>query len=440
MTETSSGSSKALIPFALFILIFIGSGVWYTYQGIEYAFYQLPAAVAIMPAIILAVLISTKSINENIDNFIAGMGDSNILSMCTIYLLAGAFSSVANATGGVDATVNAGLSFIPSWFMLPGIFIISAFISTAMGTSMGTIGALAPIALGIAESTHLSPLLMAGTVLSGAMFGDNLSIISDTTIAATRTQGCEMRDKFKENIKLAFPASVIVIILYFIINNATQIPVQHSVDYIKVLPYILILILAVSGLNVFVVLCLGIISAGLIGFIEVPSYTVMVFVKNIYAGFTSVQDIFLLSLFVGGLSFIMAKEGGLVYISEKINNIISKFRKTHTKDNNTIAAELGIAGAVSVTNLCTANNTVAILVTGSVAKELSSNNNISAKRSASILDIYSCFIQGIIPWGGQILLLGSSFKLDPFDISLYAFYPIVLAITTTAQLFIRKET
>lgn len=438
MTTQLPGSFKALIPFIIFLFIFIGSGLWYTVHGIEYAFYQLPPPVAILPAIIAAILLSNNTTTRTIDEFIKGMGDSNILAMCAIYLLAGGFAAVAKATGGVDATVNAGLSVIPSWFMLPGIFIIASFISTAMGTSMGTIGALAPIAIGLAESTHISSLLMAGTVLSGAMFGDNLSIISDTTIAATRTQGCEMRDKFKENIKLALPAAIIVTVLYFLLNNVTVSPDHNSTDLLKVIPYLLILILAVSGFNVFVVLGFGIIIAGTIGLITLPDYSLHKFTHDIYDGFSSMQEIFLLSLFVGGLSHLMANQGGLKFISEKINKIIALFSKTHTNEANETAAELGIAGAVSITNICTANNTVAIIVTGSVAKELANKNGVTPKRSASILDIYSCVVQGIIPWGAQILLLGAIFKQDPLDISLYAYYPMILAVTTTLQLFFKK--
>ncbi len=438
MTSQTQGSFKAIIPFIVFLCIFIGSGIWYTLQGIEYAFYQLPQPVAILPAIIVAILLSQNTTSKTIDDFIKGMGDSNILAMCVIYLLAGGFAAVAKATGGVDATVNAGLSIIPSWFMLPGVFIIASFLSTAMGTSMGTIGALAPIALGIAQSTNIPPLLMAGTVLSGAMFGDNLSIISDTTIAATRTQGCEMRDKFKENIKLALPAAIIVTVLYFLLNEVTLVPNHNSTEFLKVIPYLLILILAVSGFNVFIVLGLGIIFAGAIGMITIPDYTLHKFTHDIYDGYSSMQEIFLLSLFVGGLSHLMASQGGLKFISEKINKIIAVFSKNHTNEANETAAELGIAGVVSVTNLCTANNTVAIIVTGSVAKELATKNGVTPKRSASILDIYSCVIQGIIPWGAQILLLGAIFKLDPFDISLYSYYPMILGITTTIQLFFRK--
>lgn len=438
MVNDQQASFKPLIPFIIFLAIFMGTGVWFTIHGVKDAFYQLPTPVAILPAIISAILISNSSVNKTIEDFITGMGDSNILAMCIIYLLAGGFAAVAKATGGVDATVNAGLSLIPSWFMLPGIFIIAAFIATAMGTSMGTIGALAPIALGLAETTNISLELMAGTVLSGAMFGDNLSIISDTTIAATRTQDCKMRDKFKENIKLALPAAFMVACIYFYLNDVSVIPKHQDTELLKVAPYILILVLAVSGVNVFVVLGLGIISAGLIGLTCISNYTLNTYVHDIYAGFSSMQEIFLLSLFVGGLSHIMATQGGLRYISNKINRLISLFTKKHSSDANEVAAELGIAGAVGVTNLCTANNTVAIIVTGSLAKELATKNGISAKRSASILDIYSCIVQGLIPWGAQILLLGASFNLDPFDISLYAYYPILLAMTTTIQLLLRK--
>lgn len=436
MTKDNYSSFKPLIPLIIFIAVFIGTGIWFTMQGVEYAFYQLPAPIAILPAIVVAILISNYSLNETIEDFIAGMGDKNILAMCIIYLLAGGFATVAKATGGVDATVNAGLSLIPSWFMLPGIFIISAFISTAMGTSMGTIGALAPIALGIAESTNISHELMAGTVLSGAMFGDNLSIISDTTIAATRTQDCKMKDKFRENIKLALPAAIIVTVIFYFLNDVSAIPNHQDAQIIKIIPYLLILFLAVYGVNVFVVLSLGIISAGLIGLISLPSYSIHSFTKDIYTGFSSMQEIFLLSLFVGGLSHLMASQGGLNYISNKINNIIGRFTKTHSGEANEVAAEIGIASAVGITNMCTANNTVAIIVTGSLAKELATKNNITPKRSASILDIYSCIVQGLIPWGAQILLLGAVFKLDPFDISLYAIYPMILALTVTLQFFL----
>ena len=198
--------ARALLPLLVFLALFIGTGTWLTLQGVEFAFYQLPAPVAALPAVMLALLMGREGFNKNLETFFKGVGESNIMAMCLIYLLAGAFATVAKATGGVDATVALGLSLIPGWCLLPGLFLISAFIATAMGTSMGTIGAVAPVALGVAQAAGIDPMLMAGTILSGAMFGDNLSIISDTTIAATRSQGAEMRDKFRENFKIALPA------------------------------------------------------------------------------------------------------------------------------------------------------------------------------------------------------------------------------------------
>ncbi len=432
-------SFKALIPFLVFLVLFIGTGVWYTIQGIEFAFYQLPAPVAVLPALITALILSKDSLNQTIETLIEGMGNKNIISMCLIFLLAGAFATVAKATGGVEATVNVGLSVIPSWFMLPGIFLISAFIATAMGTSMGTIAALAPIAVGLAEATDISLLLMAGTILSGAMFGDNLSIISDTTIAATRSQGCEMKDKFKENIKIAVPAALIVTIIYFWQNDAIEVPTSEAIDGLKVIPYLVILALATMGINVFVVLGLGIIIAGGIGLWRLPDYHFSQFAQDIYAGFNGMQEIFLLSLLIGGLSHLMAQQGGLKFISAKIDTIINFFTKSHQGDINEKAAEFGIAGVVSLTNLCTANNTVAIVVSSHLAKDLAQKNGVTPKRAASLLDIFSCIIQGLIPWGAQILLIGTTFDLDPFDIPLYAFYPMALALATIVAIFVKHE-
>lgn len=439
MGSDHPSSFKALIPFFIFLSLFIGVGVWYTMQGVAYAFYQLPAPIAALPAIIIALILSKDSVTKTLHTFITGMGHSNIISMCLVFLLAGAFATVAKETGGVDATVNAGLAAIPSWFMLPGIFLISAFIATAMGTSMGTVGALAPVALGLAQATDISLPLMAGTVLSGAMFGDNLSIISDTTIAATQTQGCEMKDKFRENIKIALPAALLVMVFYFLQNDVTDIPPPQSFELLKVLPYLIILTLAIMGVNVFVVLGLGTVIAGGIGLWTLPDYSVFQLSQDIYAGFSSMQEIFLLSLFIGGLSAVMTQQGGLRFIRECIDKTISFFTKTHSQESNKKAAEIGIASVVSLVNLCTANNTVSIVVSGNLAKDLAEKNDVSAKRSASLLDIFSCSVQGVIPWGAQILLLGATFELDPFSITPFVFYPMVLAVTAFLAIFIKHS-
>ncbi len=406
--------ARALLPLLVFLALFIGTGTWLTLQGVEFAFYQLPAPVAALPAVMLALLMGREGFNKNLETFFKGVGESNIMAMCLIYLLAGAFATVAKATGGVDATVALGLSLIPGWCLLPGLFLISAFIATAMGTSMGTIGAVAPVALGVAQAAGIDPMLMAGTILSGAMFGDNLSIISDTTIAATRSQGCEMKDKFRENIKIAAPAAVLVILLYLVLGSTGEAPAPTAeADLLKVAPYLLILVLALSGMNVFMVLGLGILAAGGVGLLG--SYSLGQFSKDIYQGFTSMQEIFLLSMLIGGLGALMERQGGLAWISERI------------------------AGVVSLTNLCTANNTVAIIVASKVARDLADHHGVTPRRAASMLDIFSCVVQGLIPWGAQALLLGSIFALSPILVVSMSFYPMALALAAIVAVFLKHQ-
>jgi Na+/H+ antiporter NhaC len=429
----------ALLPLAAFVVLFVGAGLYFSAQGVDFAFYQLPAPIAVLPAILLAVVLSKDSLNQAIESFISGVGNSNIIAMCLIYLLAGAFSSVAKATGGVDATVALGLSVIPSWFLLPGIFIISGFIATAMGTSMGTIGAVAPIALGISSSTDISPALMAGAVISGAIFGDNLSIISDTTIAATRTQGCDMKDKFRENISMALPAAVLAMLYLFAIGASATVPEVADIDWLKVLPYLSILALAIYGVNVFVVLTLGIIFAGGVGMVTVADYQLLTVGQDIYAGFSSMQEIFLLSLLIGGLGRLMEQQGGLSYIESTMMALMSKLTVGHQQKNQQRTAELSIASTVALTNVCTANNTVAIIVAGDVARSMAVKNKVSAKRSASLLDIFSCIVQGIIPWGAQALLVGSIFQLSPISVVANSFYPMILALVAVLLIFIKPR-
>ncbi|MGE6109808.1 Na+/H+ antiporter NhaC family protein [Aeromonas sobria] len=431
-------NAAALLPLLLFLALFIGTGTWLTLEGVEFAFYQLPAPVAALPAVVLALLLGKDGFNQNLETFFKGVGDSNIMAMCLIYLLAGAFATVAKATGGVDATVALGLSLIPGWCLLPGLFLISAFIATAMGTSMGTIGAVAPVALGVAQAAGIDPVLMAGTILSGAMFGDNLSIISDTTIAATRSQGCEMKDKFRENIKIAAPAAVLVILLYLTLGNVGDAPVpQGDIALLKVLPYLLILGLALAGVNVFVVLGLGILCAGLVGM--TAGYPLGQFSKDIYQGFTGMQEIFLLSMLIGGLGALMERQGGLAWISERISALIARFTRQHDGEQNEKAAELGIAGVVGLTNVCTANNTVAIIVAAKVSRALAERHGVTPRRAASLLDIFSCVVQGLIPWGAQALLLGSIFALSPLAVVSMSIYPMALAISALAAIFIKHQ-
>ncbi|MHC6526971.1 Na+/H+ antiporter NhaC family protein [Vibrio proteolyticus] len=433
----TTSSALALLPLGVFLSLFIGVGTYLTFQGVDFAFYQLPAPIATLPAIIIALLLSKESLNRAIEQFLRGVGHQDIIAMCMIYLLAGAFAAVAKASGGVDATVNLGLSLLPTSMILPGIFLISAFIATAMGTSMGTIAAVAPVALGIAQSAGMSLPLTAGVVLSGAMFGDNLSIISDTTIAATRSQGCEMKDKFRENIRIALPAAIFALVLFAFSSSATQTPETTPIEWLKILPYLTILILAVSGLNVFVVLSVGIVLAGGVSLLSVDQYTLTDLGKDIYTGFGNMQEIFLLSMLIGGLSELMRQQGGLTFLTQLVSRIINVFGAKHSAPANSRASEMGIAGLVCLTNTCTANNTVAIIVSGSVARQLAEENDVSARRSASLLDIFSCVTQGVLPYGAQVLLLGSVFGLSPLQVVANSYYCFLLAFAALVAIFLK---
>ncbi|MCL1057466.1 Na+/H+ antiporter NhaC family protein [Shewanella gelidimarina] len=436
-TDVIAPSFLALTPLFLFLTLFIGAGLYFQNQGVDFAFYQLPSVVAILPAIIFAIIISKQRLNQSIETFLAGIGHSNIIAMCMIYLLAGAFAAVAKATGGVDATVALGLSLVPSSLLLPGFFVIAAFIATAMGTSMGTIAAVAPIALGVANEAQIDLAIMAGAVISGALFGDNLSIISDTTIAATRTQGCEMKDKFKENLIFAIPAAIITLIVFTLVGQGQADVAAQEIDFTKVIPYLTILFLAVAGLNVFVVLTIGILLAGVTGLLTMD-YGVIQFGQDIYAGFGNMQEIFILSMLVGGLAALMQQQGGLSFVSKQIEKLITRFSKAKG-EASCRASELGMAGIVAATNTCVANNTVSIVVTGDIAKDLAEKHGVTPKRAASILDIFSCIIQGLIPYGAQALLVASTFSLSPFEVVTHAWYCMILAVVAVLIVVFRKR-
>ncbi|MGH1451264.1 MAG: Na+/H+ antiporter NhaC family protein [Pseudomonadaceae bacterium] len=429
MTERLPPRVTALLPLLLFLLIFLGSGIYYTAIGTDFAFYQIKAPVAILPAIILAVLLARDTLNRTLEAFVAGVGDSNIITMALVFLLAGAFATVTEAIGGVSATVNMGLSFIPTSMVLPGLFLIGAFISTAMGTSMGTIGALAPVALGFAQATGLPIPLAMGAIIGGAMAGDNLSIISDTTIAATRTQGVSMRDKFKLNLMIALPAMLLTVILLFILGDTTVEPVVAGYQLLLVLPYIAVLVLALSGLNVLAVLMAGIVLSGLTGLFIADEYNLASWGGDIYRGFEGMLEIMVLSMFIGGLSAIMKREGGLDWVRERIQRIAGAVGKTSKR-----AGEAAIAALVSVTNLFVANNTVAIIISGSVARELAEDYAVDRRRSASLLDIFSCVIQGLIPYGAQILLAGSLASISPLALVGQVYYCWLLAAVAIAAI------
>lgn len=406
-------SPWALLPMFSFMALFIGSGLYYQAEGVEFAFYKISAPVAILPAIILALLLAKGTINQRVDQFIQGCSNPTIVTMLLIFLLAGGFASVAKAIGGVDAVVNLSLSAIPPSFVLPGLFIMTAFMATAMGTSMGSIAAVAPIAVGVAEASDLSLVLAVGTVMGGAMFGDNLSIISDTTIAATRTQGCNMRDKFRLNFKIAIPAALLTIVWLYIQGDAAQVAVNPQASATKMLPYLLVLGLAIAGMNVIAVLLTGIVVAGLIGLWQVPDYSIAVLSSDIYTGYSNMQEILILSLFIGGLGAMMKLGGGLDWLAAQLDRVTREQAepKAHRR-----MGELSIAAGVALVNVCTANNTVAILISGSLAKDIAGRYGVDPKRSASIMDISACVIQGILPYGAQMLLAASLSGLSPLDL------------------------
>ena len=427
MTDTKAPQENllSLLPFAIFLGLFLGTGIILTLQGVDFAFYQLPASIAIIPAIIASIslgkYLSKSTIEKQVAQFISGAGNDNITTMCIIYLLAGAFSVVAKATGSVDASVQLGLAMFPDYLLLPGLFLVAAFLSTAMGTSMGTIAAIAPVALGFIESANLDAALVAGCLISGAIFGDNLSIISDTTIASTRSQGAQMKDKFRVNFKFAVPAALICLVIFTALGGEVSHELHSETAVVGLIPYVAILVLALMGVNVFVVLTLGIVLAAAIGMLS-NSYQLSDWLKDITAGFSSMQDIFLLSLFIGGLSELVRQQGGLSALTRVIETLARKL----TPNNKRRAAGFGIAGLAFVCNFFTANNTVSIIVTGDTAKNLATDGELSPAESASLLDVFACINQGMLPYGAQVLLLGATLHISPLSVASHSFYPMIL--------------
>lgn len=420
MKESNKISAKALIPFLVFIALYLITGLVLQVRGVEMAFYQLPAPIAVFVAIIVAFFIFEGSIEDKFDTLVSGCGDSNIIIMCLIYLLAGAFSSLAKASGGVDSVVALGLSFIPAGFLTAGVFLIASFISIATGSSVGTITALGPIAVGLANTSGISLALMLGALVGGAMFGDNLSIISDTTIAATRSQGCDMKDKFKMNAKIAIPSAILTIILLLIFGapEVTTSPTDLTYDLLSIIPYLFVLILALMGVNVFVVLtgAIGLSSAILL----LRGSSIIEISQIIWEGFTGMFEIFLLSMLIGGLSKMVADEGGINWIISKIKIFATDLR----------TGELGIGLLVSLADICVANNTVAIIISGPIAKKMSREFGIDPRRSASLLDTFSCVFQGIIPYSAQVLIAAgfTGGAIAPFELVPFFWYQFILGI------------
>jgi Na+/H+ antiporter len=386
---TVQARAIALLPLIVFLTIFLGSGIYHSLIGTEFAFYQIKAPVAALPAIILAALVYRGKLNQGIEEFLKGASHPNLILMFMVFMLAGAFASVSSAIGSVDATVQMGLSVIPPSFVLPMLFVISAFIATAMGTSMGTIAACAPIAFGFAQVTEIPVVYAIGAVVGGAMFGDNLSMISDTTIAATSSQKVQLRDKFSVNVWIAVPASIVTILIY-IFNTGSSSPVEYKdFNWILVLPYIAVFLLAFSRLHVLAVLTIGVVLSGLFGLFATPDFNILKLNTSIYDGFVGMFEVALLSMFLGGLSAIMQREGGLRWLIERIYALTRLFKVGRQR-----AGEIGISFLVVFSNLFVANNTVAIILAGDMAREVAKEYGVDPKRAAALMDIFSCVVQG----------------------------------------------
>ena len=414
-------SALALTPLLLFLALFFGAGLYFTLQGEEMGFYQLRAPVAILPALALAAWIARRRGVKPVEVLLRGMGDPNIMTMCLIFLLAGAFAYVSQAVGAVDAVVALGIGAVPSALLLPGLFVVSALISLAIGTSMGTIAAVVPIALGVADAAGLDRALVLGAVIGGAMFGDNLSVISDTTIAATRSQGAQMRDKFRENFWIALPAALATIVLLAFLGDPAPVTTDEPASAWLVLPYVLVLALALAGLDVILVLGIGLALAGGFGLALAPEYDLMQYAGDIWAGFEGMTEILLLSLLIGGVGALMKAAGGLEWLAR----LIARFARGHQGRRT---GEFSIAALSATADVFTANNTVAILVSGDVARDISRRHGITPSRAASLLDIFACVPQGLLPYGAQILLAAGLSSVSPLALSGTVYYCWILAV------------
>jgi Na+/H+ antiporter NhaC len=411
--ELKKGNLFALFPFVVFLVLFIGAGV------VTGDFYKFPVIVAILIAASISLMMNPKeSLTKKVEVFTKGAGNSDVMLMVLIFLLAGAFSEVTKKMGAVESTVNLALSIIPQNLLIVGLFVIGCFISLSMGTSMGTIVALAPIGVGISEQTDISMALSMAAVIGGAMFGDNLSFISDTTIAAVRTQHTKMKEKFKANFFIVLPAAIITAVLFGIITAGEQAEITNqSFNWVKIIPYLGVLVTSLIGVNVLVVLASGIVSAGIIGLLD-ESYNVMGFIQAIGDGVAGMQELSLLAILISGMVEVIKHNGGIDYLLQLVTRNV-KSKK---------GAQFGITGLVSLTNLSTANNTISILIAGPLAKNIADQYDIDPRKSASLLDIFSCCIQGLIPYGAQILLAAGVATISPFSILQYSFYPFLIGV------------
>lgn len=413
---------KALSPLLVFITIYTITSI------VASDFYKVPITVAFLLSCIYGVAVVGKgSIEERVSSFCRGAGTENIILMILIFVLAGAFASAAKAMGSIDATVNLALYVTPEYMILAGLFLASCFISLAIGTSVGTIAALVPIAVGLAEKTGESTAFLTAIAVGGAFFGDNLSFISDTTIVATKTQGCMMKDKFRANFPIALPAAIIVLVIYismgFGVKSTDQI---ESVQLLKVVPYIVVLVTAIMGVNVMAVLVLGLVSCAVLGLAD-GSYDIYGLFSSMGEGILVMSELIIVTVLAAGLLSVIKEAGGINYIIDKMTRHITGKR----------GAELSIGFLVALVDICTANNTIAILTLGDISKHISDKFGIDPRKAASILDTFSCVMQGLIPYGAQLLIAAGLAKISPIEILPHLYYPVLLGFIGIISILLR---
>ena len=412
---------KALSPMLVFMAVYLVGSI------LAGDFYKVPLTIAFLAASAYAVCITPKlKLKKRIAIFSRGAGDENLMLMVWIFILAGAFAKAAGAMGAIDATVDLTLRMLPDSMLLPGLFLAACFISLSIGTSVGTVVALTPVAVGIAEQTGSSLPLIVAIVVGGSFFGDNLSFISDTTIVATQTQGVRMSDKFKANIYLAGPAALMALVLYIILGQGVQAPSDVAwPEWYKVLPYVAVLVLATSGMNVLVVLLIGIVLAGIIG-MACGDFDLMGWMGAMGEGVMGMSELIIVTLLAGGMLALIRHNGGIDWLIRVLTRRINGKR----------GAKLTIALLVILADLCTANNTIALITVGPVASDIADRYGVDPRMSASLLDTFSCFAQGLIPYGAQLLMAAGLAAISPFDIIAYLYYPIILgAIAVLGILF-----
>lgn len=412
---------KALSPLFVFLVLYLVTSI------IVQDFYKMPITIAFLVSALYSLFITKGSADKRMMIFAKGAGNQQMVLMLLIFILAGAFAASAKAMGAVDATVNLALRYLPESFILPGVFIASCFISLSIGTSCGTIAALTPVAVGIAQQSGIDVGMMVGLVVGGTYFGDNLSFISDTTIIATQTQGCKMSDKFKVNSRIVVPVAVLMFFVYYYLGQGVQ--VNHAipeVDFWKVLPYLVVIITALYGVNVLLVLVFGLVISGIIGILN-GSYDIFGLFSSMNDGMMGMAELIIVTILAGGMLELIRYNGGIDYIINKITKNIGSAR----------GGEFSIAALVCLVNICTANNTVAIITTGPIARDIATKFGIDNRKSASILDTMSCFTQGLLPYGAQVLIAAGLAQLNPIQIISWLFYPMLIGLAMLLSIIFR---